>query len=245
MQRICVIFCFIFLPAFTKGQQGDPKLTEVWDPIPKQVKAYGVFTRAPADAVVLFNHASDSSKWRHVNGATCRWSITDSVITVKPKTGNIVTKQEFGDCQLHIEWRTPYIVSDSGQGRGNSGVFFMQRYELQILDSYQNKTYVNGMAGSIYKQYAPLVNASLGPGEWQSYDVLFTAPLFYESGLLKSPARITVFHNGILIINNVSIAGSTTYIGIARYQMHESKSPLMLQDHGNPVSFRNIWIREL
>jgi hypothetical protein len=213
--------------------------------VPRQVKSIGVFTKAPADAVVLFERTIDSSNWKHLNGTAFKWTITDSFFTVKPKTGNIISKQEFGDCQLHIEWRTPSVFSDSGQRRGNSGIFFMERYELQILDSYNNKTYVNGMAGSIYKQHIPLVNVSLQPGVWQSYDVLFTAPVFYENGLLKSPARMTVFQNGVLIHNNVSITGSTQFIGIASYQTHGSKGAFMLQDHGNTVSFRNIWVREL
>jgi hypothetical protein len=244
MHKVGLVISLMF-PFFVHAQKGDPTLTEVWNPQPPQVQSFGVFTKAPADAVVLFAHASDSSKWKHLHGASFQWTLTDSVFTVKPKTGNIVTKQAFGDCQLHIEWKTPLVVTDSGQGRGNSGLFFMQRYELQILDSYQNTTYVNGMAGSIYKQHIPLVNASSQPGTWQSYDVLFTAPQFYENGVLKTPARITVFHNGVLIHHNVSITGSTQYIGIASYQVHGPKAPLMLQDHGNTISFRNIWVREL
>ncbi|MFM7839694.1 MAG: DUF1080 domain-containing protein, partial [Chitinophagaceae bacterium] len=147
--------------------------------------------------------------------------------------------------QLHIEWRTPAEVKGEGQGRGNSGIFFMNRYELQVLDSYNNRTYSNGQAASIYKQLVPLVNASRGPGEWQVYDVIFIAPQFYEDGSLKTQARITVFHNGVLVQNNATLSGSTQYIGLANYEKHSNKEPLMLQDHGDPVSYRNIWIRPL
>ncbi|HVF96407.1 MAG TPA: DUF1080 domain-containing protein, partial [Flavisolibacter sp.] len=151
----------------------------------------------------------------------------------------------FGDCQLHIEWRSPAEVKGEGQGRGNSGIFLMGRYELQVLDSYNSKTYSNGQAGSIYKQHMPLVNATRPPGEWQTYDVVFTAPRFSEDSLLKSPARITVLHNGVLVQNNTQLWGGTQYIGLASYQKHGDKEPIVLQDHGNPVSFRNIWIRPL
>jgi hypothetical protein len=146
---------------------------------------------------------------------------------------------------LHIEWRTPSEIVGEGQGRGNSGIFFMRRYELQVLDSYNNVTYSNGQAGSIYKQHIPLVNVSKKPGEWQTYDVVFTAPRFNSDSSLKSPARITVFHNGVLIQNNVEIKGGTEYIGDPVYRKHEEKLGIQLQDHGNPTAFRNIWIREL
>jgi Domain of Unknown Function (DUF1080) len=157
----------------------------------------------------------------------------------------IQTKQGFGDCQLHIEWRTPAVVKGDGQGRGNSGVLFMGRYELQIMDSYNNPTYSNGQAGSVYKQHMPMVNVCRPPGEWQAYDVIFTAPQFYADSTLKSAARMTVFQNGVLIQNNVELWGSMQYIGISKYEKHGAKEPLLLQDHRNPVSFRNIWIREL
>jgi hypothetical protein len=166
-------------------------------------------------------------------------------MTVKPGSGGIKTKQGFGSCQLHIEWRAPEVVKGEGQGRGNSGIFLMEQYELQVLDMYNNKTYSNGQAGSIYKQASPLVNASRKPGEWQTYDILFTAPEFYEDGRVQSAARITVLHNGVLIQNNTTIWGRTQYIGIAKYEKHPSALPIMLQDHGDLVSFRNIWIRPL
>jgi hypothetical protein len=166
-------------------------------------------------------------------------------MTVVARAGNIKTKQKFGDCQLHIEWRSPTEIKGEGQGRGNSGIFLMEKYELQVLDSYESKTYVNGQAGSIYKQLPPLVNATRAPGEWQTYDVIFTAPRFYENGQVKSQATITVFHNGVLVQNNSTIWGSTQYIGIANYEKHDDKASIVLQDHGNPVSYRNIWIRGL
>jgi hypothetical protein len=166
-------------------------------------------------------------------------------MTVVAREGGIKTKQKFGDCQLHIEWRAPAEVKGEGQGRGNSGIFLMERYELQVLDSYVSKTYANGQAGSIYKQLPPMVNSTRPPGEWQTYDVIFTAPRFYENGSVKSQATITVFHNGVLVQNNSTIWGSTQYIGIATYEKHGEKESISLQDHGNPVSYRNIWIREL
>jgi hypothetical protein len=166
-------------------------------------------------------------------------------MTVKGGSGEIISKQGFGDCQLHIEWRTPAVVKGEGQGRGNSGIFLMGKYELQVLDSYNNKTYSNGQAGSIYKQLVPLVNVSRAPGEWQTYDIIFTAPRFAADGRLQSQARITVLHNGVLVQNNQAIWGGTEYIGIAEYKPHSMKESLVLQDHGDAGSFRNIWIREL
>ena len=166
-------------------------------------------------------------------------------MVVKGGSGGIKTKRGFGDCQMHIEFRTPAEVKGDGQGRGNSGIFLMGKYELQVLDNYNNKTYVNGQAGSMYKQLPPLVNACRPPGEWQTYDIIFTAPRFYDDGRLKSQARITVIHNGVLVQNNTTIWGSTEYIGSPVYKKHSDKEPIFLQDHGNPTAFRNIWIREL
>jgi hypothetical protein len=166
-------------------------------------------------------------------------------MTVVPGAGDIRTRRGFGDVQLHIEWRTPAEVSGEGQGRGNSGIFLMERYELQVLDSYENRTYANGQAGAIYKQHIPLVNASRRPGEWQSYDVVFTAPRFGADGTLLNPAYMTVFHNGVLIQNHVALRGPTRYIGEPSYEAHADRAALVLQDHGNPVSYRNIWLREI
>jgi hypothetical protein len=164
---------------------------------------------------------------------------------VVPKTGGIRTKDSFGDVQVHVEWSAPTVVKGTGQGRGNSGFFFMGKYELQILDSYDNETYTNGMAASIYKQHPPLANAMRPPGEWNTYDAIFTAPRFNQNGMLISPARITVIHNGVLVQNNVELKGPTEYIGIPNYEAHPAALPIHLQDHGDLVSFRNIWVRKL
>ena len=225
--------------------QGDPKATEVWEPVPKVITPV-IGNKPPSDATVLFN-GKDLSQWQtEKNGSAAKWKVDkDGAMTVVKGTGNIQTKKGFGSCQLHIEWRTPSKIEGEGQGRGNSGIFLMGRYELQVLDSYNNTTYSNGQAGSIYKQHIPLVNASLKPGEWQKYDVIFTAPKFNEDSTVASAARITVLHNGVLIQNNIELKGSTEYIGQPSYKAHADKLPLALQDHGNPVSFRNIWIREL
>jgi hypothetical protein len=196
----------------------------------------------PADAIVLFD-GTDLSQWRDEGGGRAAWEVKDGVATVNG-TGSIVTKQPFGDCQLHIDWATPAVVSGEGQGRGNSGVIIQGRYELQILDSYQNKTYFNGQAGAVYSQYAPLVNVSRKPGEWQSYDVIFHAPRFDDLGKVLKAGTITVLHNGVLIQDHVEIKGPTAQQP-AKYEPHPLKQPLVLQDHGNPIRFRNIWIREL
>lgn len=226
-------------------RDGDPKLTEYWDPAVRVVTPGKTAADAPSDAIVLFD-GKDASRWKsEKDGGEVKWKIEGDALVVSGGTGGIVTKDAFGDCQLHIEWRTPAKVVGESQGRGNSGIFLMGRYELQVLDSYNNRTYSNGQAGSIYKQFPPLVNASRGPGEWQTYDILFTAPLFYEDGALKSPARITVFHNGVLVQNNTTIWGSTQYVGTPNYEKHAAKEPLALQDHGNPTAFRNIWIRPI
>ena len=196
----------------------------------------------PADAIVLFD-GTDLSPWRGEGGGRAAWEVKDGVATVNG-TGSIVTKQSFGDCQLHIDWATPAVVSGEGQGRGNSGVIFQGRYELQILDSYQNRTYFNGQAGALYSQSAPLVNVSRKPGEWQSYDVIFHAPRFDENGKLLKVGTITVLHNGVLVQDHVEIKGPTAQQP-SKYEPHSIKQPLVLQDHGNPIRFRNIWIREL
>lgn len=236
--------CFTLCSLAQNRQGGDPKLSEYWTPEPKKVTAGRAPSDPPSDAIVLFN-GKDASQWTDGSGGAVKWNIADGAMTVVAKTGNIRTKQKFGDCQLHIEWRSPVEIKGEGQGRGNSGIFLMERYELQVLDSYESKTYVNGQAGSIYKQLPPLVNATKGPGEWQTYDVIFTAPRFYENGLVKSQATITVFHNGVLVQNHATIWGATQYIGISNYEKHAEQEAIVLQDHGNPVSYRNIWIRPL
>ena len=244
MKKEIFIAFSIQLCAFGINAQGDPKLTEVWNPVPRVVTPGKTAADAPSDAVILFD-GKDFTNWQNYNGGEVKWKLDNNVMTVVPGTTDIKTKQEFGDCQLHIEWRSPTEVKGDGQGRGNSGIYLMGHYELQVLDSYKNPTYSNGQAGSIYKQYMPLVNACRPPGEWQSYDVIFIAPRFNADSTLKSAARITVFQNGVLIQNNVSLWGNTAYIGIAKYEMHADKMPLLLQNHGDAVSYRNIWIREL
>jgi hypothetical protein len=242
MKKIFCIVSFILAVTALRAQM-KPEETEDWSKRPAIVTP-GKLNQPPSDAIILYGGARDIVNWESEKGGPAAWK-ADSVLTVVPKTGNIKTVKSFGDCQLHIEWRTPAIVSGSGQGRGNSGVFLMGLYELQVLDSYNNETYYNGQAGSIYKQYIPLVNACLGPGQWQTYDIIFTAPRFNAEGQLVHAAAFTVLQNGVLIQNNVQVKGPTEYIGLPVYKAHPEKLPLVLQEHGNTVSFRNIWIREL
>jgi len=198
---------------------------------------------APSDAIVLFD-GKDLSKWESADGQPAKWRIDQGALVVAPKTGDIRTKEKFGDCQLHIEWATPSVVQGEGQGRGNSGVYLQNRYEIQVLDSYQNKTYFHGQAGSLYKQYAPLVNVTRPPGEWQTYDIVFRAPRFGADGEVQRPGSVSVFHNGVLVQDHVEIKGSTTHEGGPVYEAHGPDS-IKLQDHGNETRFRNIWIRKL
>jgi len=252
MRAIVALTCSLLLlfgcstsvtPDPSSGQEEvDPELTEVWDPVPAEVDP-GAPGNAPSDAIVLFD-GTDLSEWRGKDGPP-GWLVEDGAFTVVAETGDLTTRRAFGDVQLHLEWRSPAEVVGDGQGRGNSGVFLMGLYEVQILDSYGNRTYSNGQAGSIYKQFVPLVNAARAPGEWQSYDIVFMAPEFDGSGNLERPATMTVLHNGVLIQNHVTLRGPTVYRGEPDYEAHAGKLPLTLQDHGNPVSFRNIWIREL
>ncbi len=234
----------LLLCSLTAMAQKDPTLTEIWQPEPRVVTPGKLAAGAPSDAIILLGD-KDLSEWKGKDGKQPVWKWEDKVLTVSRGAGSITTRRSFGDCQLHIEWRTPAEVKGQGQGRGNSGIFLMGLYELQVLDSYDNRTYSNGQAASIYKQIPPLVNASRKPGEWQSYDIIFTAPRFNKDSSLQSQARITVLHNGVLVQNNAAIWGATQYIGIATNTWHREKEPIVLQDHGDAVSFRNIWIREL
>jgi hypothetical protein len=201
--------------------------------------------KPPSDATVLFD-GKDLSQWSSMDGSPTKWITRDGYMECVKGSGYIRTLQNFGDCQLHVEWATPVPGHGEGQGRGNSGVFFgLDRYEIQVLDSYENKTYADGGAGAVYGQYPPLVNVSLPPGQWQTYDIVYTAPRFDAEGKLLSPVRETVFQNGVLIQNNVQLTGPTSWLERAPYRAHPEKQPISLQDHGNPVRFRNVWVREL
>jgi hypothetical protein len=227
-----------------------PESSEIWDPIPRvvtpgTVSANASGTTAPSDAIVLFDGKNLDNWVAAKDGkAAPTWTVADGAMTVAAGLGDVQTKQEFGDFQLHIEFRTPAVVKGDGQGRGNSGVFMQGLYELQVLDNYENRTYSNGQAGSIYKQKMPLVNACKKPGEWQAYDVIYTSPRFNKDGMMITSPYITVLQNGILVQNHTEIRGTTPYIGLPVVAPH-GKGPIKLQDHGNPTSYRNIWIREM
>jgi hypothetical protein len=200
--------------------------------------------KPPSDAVVLFA-GKDFLQWADEHGAPARWKVENGYAEVVPKTGNIHTRNSFGDCQLHVEFSEPVPPRGESQERGNSGVFLMGFYEIQVLDSYENKTYADGQAAAVYGQYPPLVNASRPPGQWQSYDIVFHGPRFDPQGKLTRPARVTVFHNGVLVQDNVELSGPTAHGERPPYKPGPEKAPLALQDHGEPVRYRNIWIREL
>jgi hypothetical protein len=245
---------FFLVTQFVFGQSKMiPEETEVWEPEPKVVQP-GVFLSPPSDAIILFD-GTDFSKWRSERTqGDVEWTLNpDKSMTVKPGKGGIETIDEHGSVQLHIEWKSPTVIKGEGQGRGNSGIFFQRRYEIQVLDSYQNRTYSNGQAGSIYKQYIPLVNAMRPTGEWQVYDIVFNVPEFNDNGDEIKPGSFIVFHNGILIQNSVEIQGTTEYIGRPKKGRNvmpgflggDKRRSLMLQDHSDLVSYRNIWMRKL
>ena len=244
-------------PTAAAAQQQPPKAkpedTEVWEPVPPVVTPGVTDEAPPSDAIVLFD-GKNLDEWVSAKDKTpAKWAVADGVLTVDKKGSNIETKRSFKNYQIHLEWRVPVGVTGEGQARGNSGLFLASTgtgdsgYELQILDSYNNKTYVNGQAASIYKQSPPLVNAMRKPGEWNVYDVVWTAPTFNGDGSLKTPARVTAFHNGVLVQNNFELTGETLYIGKPFYKAYD-RAPIKLQAHGDPsppISFRNIWVREL
>jgi hypothetical protein len=224
------------------NQLPPPEATEVWTPVPAVITAAA--GQPPSDAIVLFD-GTHLSAWEPVRANGGSWLIEDGAMVVKPGTGDQRSKAAFGDVQLHVEFRTPKVIEGEGQGRGNSGIFLMGLYELQVLDSHNNTTYPNGQLGSVYKQHIPLANPARPPGEWQSYEIIFIAPRFDAAGKLVSPARVTAFINGVLVQNNVEVQGPTVYRGAPKYAAHADKLPITLQDHRNPTAFRNIWARPL
>ena len=255
MEMLLIAISLMGLPPLqaTTEQKSKPEDTEIWAPMPKVVSPGPSESAPPSDAIVLFDGKNLDEWVSTADKSVARWTVADGVIIVNKVAGNIETRRSFRNYQLHIEWRIPATITGTGQGRGNSGLFLASTgpgdagYELQIVDSYENKTYVNGQAGSIYKQYPPLVNACRKPGEWQSYDVIWTAPTFNEDGTLRMPAYLTAFHNGVLIQDHSELKGETVYIGQPQYKKYDS-APIKLQAHGDksePISFRNIWVREL
>lgn len=221
----------------------DPKLTEVWNPEPRVVDVGNANSTPPSDAIILFD-GTNGNQWIHIDGKPNQWTISDNIMTCNPGTGNIQTKALFGDCQLHIEWSSPNEPDKKGQGKGNSGIFFQEKYEIQVLNSYENRTYANGQAGAIYKQKPPLVNAMRPPTKWNTYDIIFHAPVFNAQGIKTKSATITALHNGVLIQDNFEIEGTTEYIGPPKNIAH-GDGPIVLQDHSNLVQYRNIWLRKL
>ncbi|MFL0161691.1 3-keto-disaccharide hydrolase [Aquirufa salirivi] len=226
---------------FVEENPTKPDKTEFWDPEIRVVSS----DKTPSDAIILFDGKS-LDNWETVkDGSPAKWKVEDGAMTVVKGAGNISTKQKFTNYQLHIEWRSPMEPETlKSQGKGNSGIFMQGMYEVQVLNSYQNRSYRNGQAGSIYKQSAPLVNATSPMGEWNTYDIIYTAPKFTINGGIDTPAYVTVIHNGIVVQNHTKIQGTTEYIGQPKNPVH-GPGPISLQDHGNPVSFRNIWIREM
>ena len=249
MKRTLLLFFSFFL---LLNSTSDAQLATGWKahdlsrPLPKVVTPSEERGGAPSDAIVLFD-GKDLSKWRSNNGKDAKWKIVDGAMESVAGSGYVFTKEEFGDCQLHVEFASPKKVKGNGQGRGNSGVFLMGKIEVQVLDSFENPTYADGSAGSIYGQYPPLVNASRKPGEWQSYDIVFRRPRFDGGGKLLSKARLTVFHNGVVIQDSSEAYGPTSWIQHKSNDVFKNmkKGPISLQDHGNPVRYRNIWVRNL
>ena len=237
-----IITCFIMMALYLSGCFGTRgPLPDELPPVVMPGDAW--FTLPPSDALVLFD-GSHLDQWQRKNGTAAKWKYTEHFLEATPWRGSIWTRKAFGDVQLHFEWTAPLPVKRKGQHRGNSGVKLMGLYEIQVLDSFENDTYPDGQAGAVYSQHAPLVNASKQPGMWQSYDIIFRRPRFRTDGTVERPAYVTVLHNGVLIQDNVEIAGPTK--GKYRsYQPHSDRLPLMLQYHGSRVKFRNIWIREL
>jgi len=245
-----LVLLFVLLPVAVLAQAPannplpKPELTEIWSPVPPKVEPGKNPGEPPSDAIRLFN-GTDLAGWESAKGGPAQWAVENGELVDVPKAGDIQTAAKFGDIQLHVEWMVPVLPPDrKGQDRGNSGIYLQGLYELQVLDSYDNPTYVNGEAGSIYKQSAPLVNALKPAPNWQAYDIVYYAPRFYADGTLAEPARITVFLNGILVQSNFAIKGPTEYRGMPVYKTH-GDGPILLQAHNNPVRYRNIWVRKL
>ncbi|GAC1453114.1 MAG: DUF1080 domain-containing protein [Chitinophagaceae bacterium] len=254
MRKNVLLLCSALAITFFCFGQTKPEETEYYAPVPPIITPGANFAAPPSDAIILFD-GKNLDEWVATKDSAAgkKWTVADNIITVDKTAGDIQTKRRFMDYQLHIEYRIPENIAGSGQARGNSGIFLAALpwgaggYELQVLDNYKNTTYVNGQAGSMYKQAVPLANACRKPGEWQSYDVVWTAPRFNDHGILLSPARVTVFHNGVLVQNNTTLLGDTPYIGQPAYRVHGA-SPIKLQAHGDksePISYRNIWVRNL
>ena len=224
-----------------------PGMSEYWTPQPRIVTPGDILTHsAPSDAIVLFD-GKDLSQWEEPGHGEARWIVHDGIVTVNKKAGDIRTKENFGSFQLHLEWSVPKDIEGESQARGNSGVIIQDRYEVQILDNYQNETYVNGMVASVYKQTPPAVNAMRAPGEWNVYDIIYTAPIFNEDGTYRVAPTVTVIQNGIVLLNHFTIRGTTEYIGHPKVVPH-GDGPIRLQAHGDrsePISFRNIWLRKM
>jgi hypothetical protein len=236
-----MLCCSSVLSAEKNDNLPDPKLTEVWDPIPTIVTPNPV----PSDAIVLFD-GKNTSQWQHGDGSAVKWNVNNGSMTVAPKAGGIGSKQKFCDMQLHLEFKTPAVIDGlKGQQLGNSGVYLQGKYEIQVLNSYNNRTYANGQAGAVYKQSAPLVNASLPAQTWQTYDIIYKAPTFNADKSVNTKAYVTVLHNGVLIQNHTEIQGKTTYRGKPEYANSHGCAPIWLQAHGDEVSYRNIWVRKI
>jgi hypothetical protein len=255
MKRIVILAALLATMSYIPYAQekAKPQDTEYYTPIPPVVTPGNTFSDPPSDAIILFD-GKNLDQWINTKDSTAaKWIVANNVMTVNKSTGDIQTRSSFTDFQMHLEYRIPENITGSGQARGNSGIFLASLpwgaggYEIQVLDNYKNTTYVNGQVGSMYKQAVPLVNACKKPGEWQTYDIIWTAPKFSKEGILKSPARVTAFHNGVLVQNNTTLLGDTPYIGQPAYRVH-GPAPIKLQAHGDPsepISFRNIWLRPL
>ena len=246
MKIATLMFTALSAAALAQSAVGRWQVHDMSRPVPPVVDPgpTGPPVPAPSDAIVLMN-GKDLAGWLTESGQPAKWSVRDGYAEIVKDSGTIMTKQKFGDAQLHVEWMSPSPAAGLGQDRGNSGVYLMEQYEVQVLDSYQNRTYADGQAAALYGQFPPLVNASRPPGQWQTYDIVFHGPRFDTTGKLLRPARITLLHNGVLVQDNVELTGPTAHQERPPYKAHPEKLSIMLQDHGHPVRYRNIWVREL